>query len=99
MELFSDLYVSDEVENIGEVVYSLKNNLPMDGLYCLMLCEGSRMEIISTRELFKGRFRTTNGMVVGVAYGKKRAKLLFCQIIAEGMNPLDMGKWFEGENK
>lgn len=97
MNLFSDVYIGYKVKDIGEVLYSIKRNLPMDGIYCLVLCDGCRMEIISLQQLCKGVFSTSEGMIVGIANGKKEARAILCQMLEEGMNPLDMGKWFEGE--
>lgn len=97
MQLFSDLYIGYDVKNIGEVIYSLKRNLPMAGIYCLVLCEGHRMEIISLVQLTKGVFSTSKGMVVGIGASRKEARAILCQMLEEGMNPLDMGKWFEGD--
>ncbi len=94
MHLFSDLYIGYKIKDIGEVIYSLKRNIPMEGIYCLVLCEGKRMEIISLPQLCKGVFSTSEGMVVGVAASKKESRAILCQMLEEGMNPLDMGKWF-----
>lgn len=74
MNFIENLFVAGNVADLEIVVYSLRRNIPVLHLYCIVLFEDkNRLEILSSRELFRGRNKNRPGQIVGVAMGKREA--------------------------
>lgn len=111
MEMAEELYVGADVENLGTVVYSLRRQIPVVRLYCIVwFYEKKRLEIMSSHELFTPKNKCRQGMIAGVAMGRKEAVDLFRymaqQAAAEGRDMTRPDTWFlpsktadEGEEK
>ena len=68
--------------------YSIHKNIPVFHLYCICLFYGnqkSHVEIMSSKEICKKRYKQKNFVVIGVAYGKTEAIDLFCYIIQQAV--------------
>lgn len=101
MHLAKDLFVAENVSDLETVVYTLRRNIPMPRLYCVLFnSEKNRYELISSWELCRGRFPSTNGVVVGVAMGKQETYDLVAymieEILSEGKDLLNPRTWIEG---
>lgn len=100
MELAQELYVAENIKDLETIVYALRRNIPVIRLYCIVFIDKkNRMEIISSKELFTGRFSKEQGKIVGVAHGKWEATDLFCtmveEIAKEGRDLTNPKAWIE----
>ena len=51
MQLIENLFVGESVGNLGTVVYSLKRDIPVFRLYCLVyFADRNRIEILSSKK-------------------------------------------------
>lgn len=101
MQLAENLFVADNVTDLETVVYSLKQNIPMPRLYCILfISEKKRYEMASSWELCRGRFQSKDGVIVGVANGKRKGMDLIAYLIEEVVKDgKDLSKpdtWIEG---
>lgn len=100
MRLIDNLFVAENVENLGTVVYSLKRDIPVFRLYCLVyFADRNRMEILSSKELFTKRHRGRKGIIGGVAMGHHEAVDLLCYMLEEaakaGRDLTDPAAWLQ----
>ncbi|MFV0314865.1 MAG: hypothetical protein ACK5I7_07130 [Anaerotignum sp.] len=101
MQLAEALFVADNIIDLETVVYALKRNIVMPLLYCILFIpEKNSYELISSRELFHGKFQSKNGIVVGVANGKKKSFDLIVYILEEAIKDkkdlTNPSTWIEG---
>ncbi|WMI81346.1 hypothetical protein [Anaerotignum sp. MB30-C6] len=101
MRLAQELFVAENVTDLETVVYALKRNIPMPRLYCILfISEKNCYEIVSSWELCRGRFQSKNGVVVGVANGKREAFDLIAymieEVIKDGKDLSNPSTWIEG---
>lgn len=99
MDFAEELYVGETVENLGTVVYSLRREIPVPRLYCMVLFyDRDRLEILSSRELFTPKQKKRKGRIVGVAMGRKEAidllRYAAGQAAAEGRDMTRPQTWF-----
>lgn len=100
VQLAEELYVAENVENLGTIVYSLRRNIPVFRLYCLVARPKlGRLEIVSSKYLFGSHGSKHDGCIVGVAMGYQQAVDLFCfaagQAVAEGRDLRHPVGWFD----
>lgn len=101
MQLAEALFVADNVVDLETVIYALKRNIVIPLLYCILFIpEKNSYELISTHALFKGKFQSKNGIVVGVANGKKKSFDLIVYILEEAVKDkkdlTNPSTWIEG---
>jgi len=101
MQLAQDLFVAENVTDLETVVYALRRNIPMPRLYCILyVFEKNRYELVSSWELCKGRFLFKNGVIVGVANGKREAYDLMAymieEVVKDGKDLSNPSTWIEG---
>ncbi len=94
MELIDNLFVADNVTNLETVIYSLRRDIPVLRLYCIVyFADRNRLEILSSRELFTPRYKGRQGVIAGIAMGRAEAvdMLLFMakEAAANGRNAGD----------
>ena len=88
MQLIENLFVGESVGNLGTVVYSLKRDIPVFRLYCLVyFADRNRMEILSSKELFTKKYRSRKGIIAGVAMGRHEAVDLLCYMLKRRQKP------------
>lgn len=92
MQLIENLFVAGNVTELETVVYSLRRSIPVLHLYCIVLFEDkNRLEILSSRELFRERNKNRPGQIAGVAMGKREAYELLAfmteDAVKNGRNP------------
>ncbi|MDO4530873.1 MAG: hypothetical protein Q4C06_02730 [Bacillota bacterium] len=74
MKLIDNLFVAGNVTDLETVVYSLRRSIPVLHLYCIVLFEDkNRLEILSSRELFRERNKNRPAQIAGVAMGRREA--------------------------
>lgn len=100
VRLAEELYVAKNIDNLGTIVYSLRRDIPVFRLYCLVVRpERARLEILSSKHLFGSHYAKQDGYIVGVAMGYQEAVDLLCfiasQAVAEGMDPRRPISWFD----
>lgn len=83
MELIPELFVGGSVKDVSTIVYSLKRDIPVQGLYCicLFLDGNTHMELMSSHEICNKRYARRKFKVAGIAYGKAQVHDLFMFII------------------
>lgn len=94
MKLIEHLFVGENVTELETILYSLRRSIPVLHLYCIVYFEDKeRLEILSSYELFQDRNRERQGMIAGVAMGRKEAIDLLVYMAEEarrqGRNPGD----------
>ncbi len=94
MELIEHLFVAENVTDLETVVYSLRRDIPVLHLYCIVLFEDrNRIEVLSSHELFRQRNRNRPGKIAGIAMGRAEAVDLLVFMAEEaaknGRNPGD----------
>lgn len=105
MRIAEELYVAKNIENLGTIVYSLRRDIPVFRLYCLVVrTKRARLEIVSSKYLFQTKYANyakTDGCIVGVAMGYQEALELLCfivrQAVAEGHDLRAPISWFDIE--
>lgn len=100
VRLAEELYVAKNIDNLGTIVYSLRRDIPVFRLYCLVVRpERGRLEILSSKHLFGAHDAKQDGWIVGVALGYHEAVDLLCFIaaeaVAQGMDPCHPIRWFD----
>ena len=86
MEIAEELFVAENINDLETMVYSLRKNIPMPRLYCILFrALKNRYEIISSWQLCKGSFPMQDGVVVGVANGKQEAYSLLAFLVEEAL--------------
>lgn len=100
MRLAEELYVAKNIDNLGTIVYSLRRDIPVFRLYCLVVRpKRGRLEILSSRHLFGSQYAKQDGYIVGVAMGYHEAVDLLCfiarQAVAEGRDLCHPIRWFD----
>ncbi len=103
MRLHESLFVSENIQNIGTIVYSLRRNIPVLRLYCIVwFAASARMEILSSKELFTQKHQNKDGMIVGIAMGQMQALDLLRHMaqtaIIEGRDVTNVAQWFAENN-
>lgn len=80
MELIDNLFVAENVANLETVIYSLRRDIPVLRLYCIVyFADRNRLEILSSRELFTPRYKGRKGVIAGIAMGRAEAvDMLLC---------------------
>lgn len=74
MELIDNLFVAENVSNLETVIYSLRRDIPVLRLYCIVyFADRNRLEILSSRELFTPRYKGRRGVIAGIAMGRAEA--------------------------
>ncbi|KAF5084208.1 hypothetical protein DSECCO2_80750 [anaerobic digester metagenome] len=101
MRLAEELFVSENISDLGTVIYALKKTIPLPRLYCILfIFKKNRYEIISSWQLCKGRFPQTESIVVGVANGRRETYELMAYILEEAVKEQkDLANpetWIEG---
>lgn len=99
MEFLEELYVGETVESLGTIVYSLRREIPIFRLYCIVLfCDRNRIEILSSKELFTKKYKNRQKILIGVAMGKREAISLFTfmmkDIAKQGKDLTSPAAWF-----
>ena len=94
MELIENLFVSENVTDLETVVYSLRRDIPVLRLQCIVFfADRNRLEIIASRELFHKRYTERPAKIAGIAIGRREAVALLCfmaeEALREGRNPAD----------
>ncbi len=84
MQCIDDLYVGASVSDLGTVLYSLRRNIPMIRVYCIVwFANKNRMVLLSSKELFSGRYDKQNPIIAGVAMGKQESIDVLCYMLEE----------------
>lgn len=101
MNLAEELYVAENISDLETIVYALKRDIPMPRLYCIVfVSKKNRYEIISSWQLCMGQLHAKEGVIVGIANGKREAYDLMSFIIEEAVKEkkdlLNPSKWIEG---
>lgn len=94
MKLIEHLFVGENVTELETILYSLRRSIPVLHLHCIVYFEDKeRLEILSSYELFQDRNRERQGIIAGVAMGRKEAVDLLVYMAEEarrqGKNPGD----------
>lgn len=92
MELIENLFVGGNVTDLETIVYSLRREVPVLRLYCIVYFEDkNRLELLSSHELFHTRNKNRPAKIAGIAMGREKTVdlLLFMAKRAqeEGRNP------------
>ena len=92
MELIENLFVGGNVSDLETIVYSLRREVPVLQLYCIVYFEDkNRLELLSSHELFHTRNKNRPAKIAGIAMGREETVdlLLFMAEKAqeEGRNP------------
>lgn len=99
MELIEDLFVGSNVASVETIVYSLRRDIPVLRLDCIVYFEDkNRLEILSSRELFHERNKNRPAKIVGIAMGRRAAVELLLFMAEEakknGRNPANPKELF-----
>lgn len=103
MQIIDSLFIYKNIKDLSTVVYSLKRDIPIINLYCVVYHTSlNSMELIPTFFLFSKRLQKTygkDGLIIGVAYGKAQGMKLISHIIEDciknGRNILVKTEWFK----
>lgn len=88
MKYIEHLFVGGSVQDLDTILYSLSRDITVFHLYCICLFYNKKrnhVEIMSSKEICKKRYKNKNFEVIGVAYGKAEAIDLFCYIIQQAV--------------
>jgi len=84
MRFIENIFVSESIEDLNTVLYSLKRNIPVFNIYIISSDENGRLEVMPSAE-YLGRFgKWEEKTVCGVAAGKLSAYRLLTEIIDYG---------------
>lgn len=94
MKLIDNLFVAGNVKDLETVIYSLRRNIPVLHLYCIVLFEDrNRLEIMASRDLFHERYKDRPAKIAGIAMGRRAAYDLLAfmteDAVQNGRNPAD----------
>lgn len=86
MKFIENVFVSENVDDIETVIYSLKKNIPVFNVYCICIDFNSKniFEILSSRELLGKRNIKKEYYIAGIAMGKYDAYVLVKEIFEHG---------------
>lgn len=85
MEWIKNVYVSEEMQDVETVLYSLKREIPVLHVY-LIAVEAEkkpRLVIVSCTQALKKKENHQHLWVVGLAFGAYQARRLLAQIVAD----------------
>lgn len=104
MELIEDLFVGGNVTDLETIIYSLRREIPVLHLYCIVYFEDkNRLELLSSHELFRERNKSRPAKITGIAMGRAETVdlLLFMaeQAQAAGRNPANPKDLFAAEQE
>lgn len=104
MRLLEDLFVGAGVTDLETVVYSLRRQIPVLRLWCVVFFEDrQRMELLSSAELFRPRNAARPAIIAGVAMGRREAMELTAFMAAEaqkhGRSGADPKQWMETDGE
>ena len=86
MELIENLFVAGNVTSPEAVVSRLRRDIPVDRLYCIVFfADKKRLEILSSRELFSGRYEGRPAKAAGIAMGRAEAVRLLAFMAEEAL--------------
>ena len=92
MRLAEALFVSETVDALPAIVYSLRRDIPVFRLWCVCLC-GKRLEIQSARSLCTPYGKSRDWLVLGVAMGRQACiellEEVFTEAVAKGIDLTD----------
>ena len=72
MELIENLFVGGNVSDLETIVYSLRREVPVLRLYCIVYFEDkNRLERLSSHELFHTRNKNRPAKIAGIAMGRE----------------------------
>ena len=94
MRLIENLFAAGNVTEPETVVYSLRRDIPVLHLYCIVLFEDrNRLEILSSKDLFQERNKNRPAVIAGVAMGKREAydllRFMAEDAVENGRDPAD----------
>lgn len=92
MELIENLFVGGNVTDLETIVYSLRRNIPVLHLYCIVYFEDKdRLELLSSHELFHAGNKNRPAKIAGIAMGRAETVDLLLYMAQkaqeEGRNP------------
>lgn len=99
LRLHESLFVSENIQNIGTIVYSIRRNIPVLRLYCIVwFASSARLEILSSKELFTPKHQKRDGLVVGIAMGQRESFDLLRHMaqtaLTDGRDITNVSQWF-----
>lgn len=78
MELIENLFVGGNVSDLETIVYSLRREVPVLRLYCIVYFEDkNRLELLSSHELFHTRNKNRPAKIAGIAMGREETVVYF----------------------
>lgn len=86
MNIIENVFVSNNVDDVGTVIYSLKRKIPVFNVFCICVNFSSKntFEVLSTKELFHKRNIEKDYYIAGIAMGKYDAYVLIKEIFQYG---------------
>ncbi len=86
MKLIENLFVAGNVTELETVVYSLRRDIPIFRLTCIVLFEDkNRLEILYSRNLFHERYKDRPAVIAGIAMGRRAAYDLLAHMTEEAL--------------
>ena len=100
MEMIEDVFVSGGVTDLETVVYSLRRNIPVLRIYCVVyFADKNRLEMMSSHELFRKRNQNRPAKIAGIAAGRAEALDLLAYMaqtaLENGRDISDAGEWIK----
>ena len=96
MRFIENVFVSENIDDVNTVFYSLKRNIPVFNIYLIYIDKNGKCEISSSAHFLDGYDKNKDKTVCGAALGKSDAYTLFAQIVeyslSKGKNACDIGK-------
>ena len=96
MRFIENVFVSENIQDINTVFYSLKRNIPVFNIYLIYIDKSGKCEISSSTHFLEGYEKNKEKTVCGAALGKRDAYALFAQIVeyslSKGWKADDIGK-------
>lgn len=78
MELIENLFVGGNVSDLEIIVYSLRREVPVLRLYCIVYFEDkNRLELLSSHELFHTRNKNRPAKIAGIAMAERKQWIYF----------------------
>lgn len=78
MELIENLFVGGNVSDLETIVYSLRREVPVLRLYCIVYFEDkNRLELLSSHELFHTRNKTALRKLQALPWAERRQWIYF----------------------
>jgi len=86
MRFIENIFVSESIEDLNTVIYSLKRNMPVFNIYIICSDKKGRLEVMPSAE-YLGKFGGWEEKTVcGVSAGKLNAYRLLTEIIDYGVS-------------